>query len=114
MDMKEIVAVVLIIAVFLAVVLGLTWIIQGNDFFMYKFFAPKMEQVKREVFEKSKEYQHGTIQELDKMRLEYVKTNDADIKAAIGIRALRMVAEFDKSKLPADLREWIYSIESKH
>ena len=78
---------------------------------MFKFLAPRYEEVKRQVFQESKEYQHGTIQELDKMRLEHAKTNDPEIRRAIEVRATRMVAEFDKNNLPEDLRSWILSIE---
>lgn len=108
--MKELFYSLLTVVLFLVVILGITWIAQGNQFFLYKVFAPQYEEVKRDVFEQSKEYQHGTIQELDKMRLEHTKTKDADIKKAIESRAIRMVAEFDKNNLPDDLREWIYSI----
>lgn len=31
----------------LLVILGLTWLFQGNDFFMYKVFAPRQEAVRR-------------------------------------------------------------------
>ena len=40
----------------LALFMGLGWVAQGNSFFMYKFFAPKQEQVRRETFEQSKAY----------------------------------------------------------
>lgn len=32
---------------------GLTWLVQGNDFFLYKTFAPKYADVQREVFEQT-------------------------------------------------------------
>jgi hypothetical protein len=30
------------------------WLIQGNDFFMYKVFAPKYEKARRETYEQTK------------------------------------------------------------
>jgi hypothetical protein len=45
-------------------ILGLTWVFQGNDFFLTRFFAPKYEQVRRETFENSKAYRDGMVQEL--------------------------------------------------
>lgn len=102
--MKEFGVVIIVVVVVIVFIIAMAWVVQGNQFFMYKVFAPKTEAVKREVFKQSKEYQHGTIQELDKTRLEYVKTNDADIKSVMEKRALRLVAEFDKSNLPDDLR----------
>ena len=38
------------------VCLGFGWIATGNDFFLYKVFAPKYEQVRRETFEQTKSY----------------------------------------------------------
>lgn len=111
--MKNFLITACVIVAILIGTLGLIWIAQGNEFFLYRYFAPKREAVKREVFEQSKEYQHGTIQELDKMRLEHVKSNSSTVKTVIENRALRMVAEFDKLNLPEDLRMWIYSIEDK-
>lgn len=46
--------------------LGLIWIFQGNDFFLYRTFAPKYEKVRRQTFEQTKSYNQGMIQELPK------------------------------------------------
>lgn len=94
----------------LLVIAGLGFYTNSLDLGLFKFFGPKREAVKREIFEQSKEYQHGTIQELDKMRLEYIRTKDLDVKGAIASRALRMTAEFDKSNLPPDIRFWLEEI----
>lgn len=66
----------------LAGIIGLTWIVQGSDFFLYKTFAPKMEQARRETFEQSKAYRQGAVQELQNMQFEYVKASP-DQKAAL-------------------------------
>lgn len=99
------------VIVALACIVALGWFAAGNDLVMKQFFAPKYEEVKRETFEQSKQYQHGTIQELYKIQTEYLKSTDADFKKAMVKRALFMSAEFDRDNLPDDLREWIYSIE---
>ena len=50
--------------------LGLGWLVTGNDFFLFKVFAPKYEQVRRETFEQSKAYNQGMIQELQNMQFD--------------------------------------------
>lgn len=48
--MKTVLAVIAAIVV----LLGITWGLQGADFFLYKTFAPKYEAVRRDTFEQSK------------------------------------------------------------
>ena len=64
----------------------------------YKFFAPKYEDAKRDVFENTKSYLHGVQQDLGKYYFEYQNADEegkAAIKAVIRIR----FAEVDESKL---------------
>ena len=93
-------------------ILGLTWVAQGSDFFMYKVFAPKMEQVRRETFEQSKAYNQGMIQELQNMQFEYVKA-DKDHQAALASIILHRAADYDESKLPSDLREFVQKLKNE-
>ena len=65
---------------FFVLILALTWLFQGNDFFMYKVFAPKYEQVRREVFEQTRSFNQGMVQELQNMQFEYVKQTDPEAK----------------------------------
>jgi hypothetical protein len=88
------------------VLLGLGWAIQGNDFFLTKYFAPKYEDVRRETFEHSKAYNQGMIQELDNMRFEYVKASP-EHKQALASIILHRAADYDEDKLPSDLRNFI-------
>ena len=55
------VALVLLIVVLVG--LGITWLAQGNDFFMYKVFAPRYATVQRQVFEQTPSYVKGMVQE---------------------------------------------------
>jgi hypothetical protein len=109
--MKE----VLVGAVAVAALLGLGWAVQGNDFFMYKFFAPKYEAVRRETFEQSKAYNQGMVQELQNMQFEYVKTTDPDAKAAMRSIILHRSADFnfDDPRVPADLKAFVSSLKNQ-
>lgn len=86
------------------------WLVQGNEFFMMKFFAPKMEQVRRETFEQSKAYNQGMIQELRNAQQNYIMAN-ANEKAALRSVILHQFADYDKNKLPSDLYEFMNSLQ---
>jgi hypothetical protein len=86
--------------------LAFIWIMQGNDFFLFRVFAPRYEQVRRQTFEQSKAYQQGAIQELENMQFEYVKAN-ADQKQALASVILHRAADFDARQLPPDLYAFI-------
>jgi len=90
--------------------LVLTWAIQGNDFFLYKTFAPKYEQVRRETFEQTKSYNQGMIQELQNMQFQYVQADPAH-QAALAAIILRRAADYDLNKLPVDLRNFIEGLK---
>jgi hypothetical protein len=91
-------------------ILAITWIITSNEFFLYKFFAPKQEAVRRHVFEQTKSYNQGMIQELQNMQMEYIKT-DKDGKAAMSSIILHRAADYDENRLPTDLRVFISQLK---
>lgn len=96
---------------FLLVVMGLGWLSAGNEFFMFKFFAPRQEAVRREVFEQSKAYNQGMAQELDGFYLEYSK-GTPEQKAAIKSIVLHLVADYPVDKLPAHLQTFINDLRN--
>jgi hypothetical protein len=97
----------------LAGLLGLTWIFQGNDFFLYKAFAPKYEQVRRETFEQSRAFNQGMVQELQNMQFDYAKEKDANTKAALASIILHRASGYnlDDPIVPADLRSFISQLK---
>lgn len=99
----------IIVASFIGIV-ALSWVIQGDDFFLYKTFAPKYEQVRRETFEQSKAYRQGSIQELQNMQFQYEQANDSQ-KAALASIILHRAADFQY--LPPDLQRFISSLKNK-
>ena len=90
--------------------LGLSWVFTGNDFFLYKVFAPKQEQVRREVFEQSKAYNQGMVQELRSIQLRYVEADQAH-KGALASMILHSYADYDENKLPPDLYSFIQEVK---
>jgi hypothetical protein len=96
----------------LLVFLGLSWVLQGNQFFLYKLFAPKEAAVERQVFEETKSYNTGFAQEVEAMELAYTQA-DAAHKAAIGSLLLHRVAGYDESKLPSVERSFLATVRSE-
>lgn len=94
----------------LATFLGLWWLIAGNEFFIYKVFAPRMESVRREVFEETKSYRQGMIQDLQNMQREYILATPEQQKA-LGYIILHRYADMEDS-LPADLRAFVAKIRN--
>lgn len=66
---------------------------------MFKFFAPKKENIRREVFENNKSYSHGIIQDLAKYYGEYQKAESTEDKNAIKEIIKVRFAEFDSDKI---------------
>lgn len=98
------------IVLLLGVLFGVGWAVEGNSFFMYKFFAPKEEAVRRETFEQSKSYNDGMAQELASMQLDYAKASPEQ-KAALRSVIVHRYAGYDTGKLPPDLQAFIATIK---
>ncbi len=86
--------------------LGVTWLAQGNDFFLYKVFAPKYEQVRRETFEQSKAYRQGMVQELQNMQFEYAKATPEQRQGLASI-ILHRAADVPDDIMPPDLGQFV-------
>jgi hypothetical protein len=103
-----------IIGIFVLVIivmLGLGWLFTGNDFFLYKYFAPKQEAVRRETFEQSKAYNQGVVQELQKQYLEYASATP-EAKEALASVVLHQVADYPEDKLPAHLKTFVLKLRN--
>ena len=105
--MKEIFAYIgTIIGIFLAIFL-LGWAIQGNGFFMYKFFAPRYEDVRRNVFENTQSYVEGSRQEILKYKLEYDRAKTQEEKTAIKFIIVQRFSNIDESKFAPEIRDFV-------
>ena len=110
--MKDVAKMFGFVICFFMVLFSLMWMIQGNAFFMYKFFAPKQEQVRREVFEETKSYRQGMVQELQNMQFEYVKASPEHKSALRGI-ILHRAADFPPNDMPYDLAMFINQLKNE-
>jgi hypothetical protein len=95
----------------LVLLFGAVWGIQGNDFFMYKIFASKYEQVRRDTFEQSKAYRQGMVQELQNMQFEYMKATP-DQQVAIASVILHRSADVPSEALTPDLNAFVAMLKN--
>lgn len=109
MTKKQIIGAVVLFAL---VCLAATWLVQGNDFFMYKIFAPLYEKTRRETFEETKSYIQGTIQDLQDWYIEYLKATPSQ-QDAIGDIVIHRLADFPIDELPSDLYYWYKELKNK-
>ena len=75
----------------------------------YKWFAPKFENARREVFENTRSYNQAKLQELAKYRLEYMQANE-DGKLAIASTIRHRFADYNSKELPLELRNFLEKI----
>jgi len=75
-----------------------------------KFFAPKHEAVRREVFKETRSYNESKLQDLAKFRLQYLEADNEESKLAIASTIKHMFADYDRSKLPTELSAFLYQI----
>lgn len=80
----------------LTVIFLLSWYGLG----MQKFFAPRVANIEREVFEQTQSHVHGMVQQLAKHKLEYDQ-GDAATKVIIKNTIVTQFAHFDESKIKA-------------
>lgn len=93
------------IIIALVVIIGLSF----GALYHYKFFAPKFEGARREVFEQTRSYNQAKLQELSKYRLEYLKA-DGDDKIAIASTIQHKFADYDGRKLPRELGNFLKEV----
>jgi len=75
----------------------------------FAFFAPKVEQVRYDVFKRSQAYNDGMIRDLQDIRREYL-TATVEQKAALRAIAIHRFDAYDVSKLPPDLVAFYQSL----
>ena len=92
--------------------LAASWLVQGNEFFLAKFFLARHEQVRRQVFEESKAYNQGMAQTLMQYKMQYDQASD-EVKVALRSSILHQMADYDADKLPPYLASWLRELRSE-
>ena len=81
--------------------LAMDWVVAGQNFFLYKFFAPRQAAVERQVFENTKSYKQGSIQRLNTLCLQ---VKDQEDKRPINDVINHEFAEWSTDDVPDYLR----------
>jgi hypothetical protein len=100
----------------LLVFLSASWIVQGNDWFVLKVFAPKLENTRRMNFENSRAFNQGMVQELENMQFEYTKSTDEKAKAALASVILHRASGYNLNDTTVSdgLRKFINELKIKY
>lgn len=75
----------------------------------YKFWAPKQEQVRREVFENTKSYRDGLRRDFDNLYLQYQEEKDPNTQAAIKSVMRHRADGVDPDFVPDNVRNLLRS-----
>ena len=93
------------IIIVLIIIMGLAlW------FPIIRFTMLTYQNIRREVFLETRSYNEGKMQELVKYRHEYLISNNEVERQAIISILRHSFAEYDKSKLPEDLRKFLEEV----
>lgn len=82
----------------------------GGNLALFKFWAPKIENAKREVFENTQSYVHGKVDYLSRLKYQYQKTEGVQ-KEALKDLILSEASNVDNEKLPYDLQVFINQLK---
>lgn len=93
------------------VLLALPYVFGIYELQFYKFYQPKKEGIRREVFKQTRSYNEAKLQELTKYRLEYLRATDEVEKKAIASTIRHTFAEYDSSKLPRELKTFLNEVK---
>jgi hypothetical protein len=94
---------------FLMYVLG--FLMTGGDLAIYKFWAPKQENAKRQVFENTQSYVEGKITYISRLRAQYTTAEEGPQKTALKQLIIDEASTVDNSKFPPDLQMFVQSLK---
>ena len=111
--MKNVIIIVAVaIGAFLAINV-VVWGITGSDLVFYKFFAPKYEEVRRNVFENTPSYKWGMVQDLQNMQFKYLQEKNPDVRAALASVIISRATQYGESRLPGDLAAFVNNLKAE-
>lgn len=96
----------------IACALALCWLVAGNDFFLFQYFAPKYAGVQRQAYENTKSYRQGMVQDLEKDQIEYVKATPEQ-KDAMSSVILHQAADVPDDALTPSLRTFLATLRAQ-
>ena len=95
-----------IVAWFIGLILFLTalaWFSDANDLMRYKFFGPKYEAARREIYEQTKSFRTGSIQRLNSLCTQ-IEAAEEGRKPMLRAVVVQEFAEWNTGDVPDYLR----------
>ena len=90
------------------VIYALGFLATGGDLFIYKFWAPKQENVRRQVFENTQSFVQGKVEYLSKLRFQYQEAEPGSThRTALRMLIISEASTIDNEKLPLDLQAFV-------
>jgi hypothetical protein len=91
----------------------IAFVVTGGDLFIYRFWQPKVENAKRQVFENTQSYVQGKTEYISKLRFQY-KTVEQGSAQQTALRELILseASTVDNDKLPMDIQSFISSLKA--
>jgi len=93
-----------------AVLGALAWAGAYHDVIFRSVFAPKHEQIRRDTYVQSESHVRGTILDLQKRQIEYLKEKDPATKEALVSVIRQTASQVPSDLLPPDLRSFVFSL----
>ena len=104
--MKDVFSVIGMIVFAVALIVGGAF----GSLAMYRYFAPRWEGARTDVYRNTKSYTEGTTRDLRQLQREY-EAADAGHKTALRTIILQRSDEVDRDKMPSDVRRFIESVQ---
>lgn len=79
----------------------------GAEYVYQSVWGVRTADVRREVFEESKSFVHGTIRDIENLAVDYAKADSDTERAIIKQTVLHRVSTFDTKELPKHLAEFV-------
>ena len=73
-------------------------------------FGTRYASADREIFENSKPFIHGAIENLNRLRMQHELAENDNHRKAIKTMVITQTATLDKTQLPYDLQQWVKSL----
>lgn len=95
----------------LALAVALGFVLTSIDYGSYRFWAPKYENARREVFVNTQSYVQGKISYLSQLRLDYETATTDTQRAALRTIILSEANQIKGEHLPPGLEAFVQSLQ---
>ena len=93
---------------FFLLITFIAFLSNASSLAVFRFWEPKFENARREVYENTQSYVEGKRQELTKLHLEYLRDTTETGRAAIRYTVAQSFANFDDEKIESPtLQAWL-------